>query len=178
MVVSKSKEPDLRFHDKEIIIVKSKNRGSFILSFLLVLAGLTLTFVVIRLYFAQFFGQQYIAIDLPSLIVSILGATILTYLYHTRYVRRVLVLRPHNFSITIGKQLYEYSWSDFSIVVLGTSSASYGAKGFIIRLYEDKLDSEYIDIPLYRYPIKNAFEYRRLVEERVKSAKQTSQNKS
>ncbi|MFX0171778.1 MAG: hypothetical protein ACFE9L_07660 [Candidatus Hodarchaeota archaeon] len=178
MVDSTTKESDTNLLDRDTIILKSKNRATIVLSFLLVLAGLTITFVVIRLYFAQFFGQQYIAIDLPSIIVSIVGSFVLTYLYHTRYARRVLILRSHNFLIRIGRQEYEYPWSDFSLVVLGTSAASYGAKGFIIRLYEDTLGSEYVDIPLYRYPVKNVFEYRRLITERVRVAKQTSKNKS
>ncbi|MFX0149582.1 MAG: hypothetical protein ACFFAJ_02265 [Candidatus Hodarchaeota archaeon] len=174
---STKKEAETNLLDKDMIILKSRNRATIVLSFLLVLAGLTITFIVIRLNFAQFFGQRYIAIDLPSIIVSIAGSFVLTYLYYTRYVRRVLILRSHDFLIRIGRNEYKYLWSDFSLVVLGTSAASYGAKGYIIRLYEDTLDSEYVDIPMYRYPVKNVFEYRRLITERVKVAKQISQNK-
>lgn len=178
MIDSKTQELDPELHEKEIVTLKSKNRGSIILSYLLILTGLTITFIVIRLYFAQIFGQRFIAIDLPSILVSIIGAAVLTYIYFTRYVRRVLILGPHKIRIIIGRREYDYPWSDFSIVTLGTTSASYGAKGFIIRMYEDNLESEYIDIPLYRFPIKNAFKYRSLIEERVRSAKKGSLNKS
>jgi hypothetical protein len=143
---------------------------SIILTFGLILTGETLTILVLLSYIEG--PSAYI--NIGSMIIAIFGAIPLTYYYQTRYVRRTLRLDPENFTIKVGKKEFNYSWNEFSLVALATSSASYGAKGFMIRLYEDTIDSDYIDLPLYRFPNVNAFEYRELIEKWVYSERKTS----
>ncbi|MFX0125318.1 MAG: hypothetical protein ACFFAE_16945, partial [Candidatus Hodarchaeota archaeon] len=177
---SKSQKPTLALRDKEKIILESKKGFSIFLSFLLILAGLSLTFITIRLIIANFFQQEYVFIDIPSLLLSIFGAGLFTYIYHTRYARRVLILEPEEFSLIIGQRTFKYLWSEFSLVALASAYASYGMKGYVIRLYKDDLEGDYVDIPIYRFPIKDveAFDYRNLVQERVSTAKQDAQDTS
>ncbi|MFW9905510.1 MAG: hypothetical protein ACFFFH_14305 [Candidatus Thorarchaeota archaeon] len=149
------------------IVIQSKAGFTLIMIFLTILAIEFLGFIFLRLSIAQTFGELLIIIDIPSVIVLLIGAVTLTYLYYTRYVRRVLTLDHINFSLKVGKRLYEYEWSDFSIVALSIATAAAGVKGYTIRLYKN-VDGEYVELPIYRFPKTiNVFNLRDLIEKKV-----------
>jgi hypothetical protein len=151
----------------EEIILESKGGLTVILIFGLILTGNSLAVVFLRIQLASFLGQSLIAIDAGSLLISILGAVVITYLYYTRYVKRYLIMKTEDFTLKIGKREYTYPWSDFSIVALSTAPSSYGTKGFVVRLYKEDLSSDYVDLPLYRFPKPDVFYFRELIEKKV-----------
>ncbi|UCG01174.1 MAG: hypothetical protein JSW11_16340 [Candidatus Heimdallarchaeota archaeon] len=97
----------------------------------------------------------------------------MSYLYFTRYVKRTLVLKPDGFVLTVGKRSFEYSWSDFSVVSLSVSYSHYGAKGFMIKLYEEDLEGDYVDLPIYRFSSKeiDVFDLRNQIEQKILATK-------
>ncbi len=168
------REQDFTLNQKKTLTLKSRKVFSNILTFGLVLTLESLIILTLQLELANVLNTDVIYINLGSLFISIAGAITFTYYYYTRFKRRILILRLDNFSLQFGKEVFEYSWKDFSLVALATASATYGAKGYIIRLYENDLDGDYVDLPLYRFPKVDTFEMRDLVEERVLKARKSS----
>ncbi len=134
------------------IMIKTKAGLTIFIIFLTTIAIETIGFVLIRLSIAQVLGEILIAIDLGSVIVLFIGGLTLTYLYYTRYVRREIILGKNNFSLKVGKRLFEYKWSEFSLVALSIATSAIGIKGFSIRIYADDLEGEYVELPIYRFP--------------------------
>ena len=134
------------------ITIKTKAGLTIFIIFLTVIAIEAIGFVLVRLSIAQALGEILIAIDLGSVIVLFIGALTLTYLYYTRYVQREIILGQNNFSLKVGKRLFEYKWNEFSLVALSIATATVGIKGFSIRIYEDDLEGEYVELPIYRFP--------------------------
>ncbi|MFX1547107.1 MAG: hypothetical protein ACFFCU_12970, partial [Promethearchaeota archaeon] len=120
---------------------------SIILSFGIILAIVSFGFVTIGMFTSQITGVRLIPINLITISLALGGAVLGTYYYHTRYVRRELILNPDGFCLKIGKRSYEYSWSDFSIVALSVSTSHYGAKGYVIKLFKEDLEGDYVDLP-------------------------------
>ncbi|MHA1994545.1 MAG: hypothetical protein ACW97Z_08405 [Candidatus Hodarchaeales archaeon] len=151
--------------------LRTYGKMTLILAFLLVLAIETMGFFMIRSTIAQAMGQALIVIDLGSVIVLFLGAGTLTYFYYTRYVRREILFEAKSFTLKIGKREFSYEWDEFSLVTLSTASATYGPKGFSIRLYTDDLEGEYVELPMYRFTKGvDVFDLRTMIEDKVKIA--------
>lgn len=144
---------------------------SIILSFGIMLAVVSFGFITVGFFIYQIVGIPGIPINLITIALAMFGATIGTYFYHTRYVRRQLTMNSDGFALKIGKRLYEYSWSDFSLVALSVSYSHYGAKGYIIKLYVDDLQGEYVDLPIYHFSKSiDIFSLRNEIEEKVRLA--------
>ncbi len=161
------------------IIMESRRGFIIILIFLTILAVEVFGFFLIRSSIAQSVGEPMIIIDIPSVIVLIVGAFSLTYLYYTRYVKRVITLGQDNFSLKVGTRLFEYEWKDFALVALSVATAAAGIKGFSIRIYEDDLEGEYVELPIYRFPKSiDVFDLRSQIEEKIRSTQaQLEKNK-
>ena len=135
------------------------------------LAVVSFGFITVGFFIYQIVGIPGIPINLITIALAMFGATIGTYFYHTRYVRRQLTMNSDGFALKIGKRLYEYSWSDFSLVALSVSYSHYGAKGYIIKLYVDDLQGEYVDLPIYHFSKSiDIFSLRNEIEEKVRLA--------
>ena len=144
---------------------------SIVFSFGIVLLIMTFAFITIGFFTTQLIGAVAIPINLFTIGLMLVGAVIATYYYHTRYVRKEMILEPDGFCLKIGKRTFEYEWADFSLVVLSVAYSHYGAKGFIIKLYVDDLDSEYVDLPIYRFSGSiDVFDLRQQITERVRLA--------
>lgn len=145
---------------------------SVVLSFGIILTIMSLGFITIGIFVSQLTGVGAIPINLITIGFMLVGAIIATYYYHSRYVRKKLILEPDGFCLKVGKRSFEYQWSEFSLVALSVSYSHYGAKGFIIRLYVDDLDGEYVDLPIYQFSKSiDIFDLRQQVEERVRLAR-------
>jgi hypothetical protein len=143
-----------------------------ILSFGLSLMLVSVLFIITGTIVAQVTGEYLIPINIFTIVLLLIGAVVVTYYYHTRYVRRILVIGSDGISLSIGQRVHEYKWSDFSIVALSVSYSTYGPKGYIIKLFESDLQGEYVDLPIYRFSkTMDIFDLRNLVEERVRSTK-------
>lgn len=153
---------------------------TLIFIFVIVLAIELLGFTVIRLSIAQALGEVNIAIDLGSVIAILLGAITITYLYYTRYAKRILIVEKDGFTLFIGKRSYDYTWEDFSLVALSMSYSATGIRGFIIRLFESDLEGEYVDLPVYRFPQKDfdVFDLRSQINEYVQQSQSQSKSKA
>lgn len=172
MEQSKVQEIDPIFEEIFPIIHKTKGYFSIIMIFLIIFALEILGFTSLRYQIAQIFGEEYIVIDIFSVIVQIMGAITLSYLYYTRYLKRELVFDKNTIIFKIGKRKYEYKWDEFSFVSLSIASSHIGAKGFSIRLYESDLEGEYVDLPVYRFPtITDIFDLRIKIDRKIKSLK-------
>ncbi len=151
------------------IIMESRRGFTIILIFLTILAIEVFGFFLIRSSIAQSVGEPMIIIDIPSVIVLIVGAFTITYLYYTRYIKRVITLGKDNFSLKVGKRLFEYKWEDFSLVALSVATSAAGIKGFSIRIYEDDLEGEYVELPIYRFSKSiDVFDIRNQIEEKIR----------
>ncbi len=151
---------------------------SIVLSFGIMLCIMSFGFITIGMFTTQLVGAVAISINLFTIGLVLFGAVIATYYYHTRYVRKEMILKPDGFSLKIGKRLFEYDWADFSLVVLSVAYSHYGAKGFIIKLYVDDFESEYVDLPIYRFPKTiDIFDLRQQITERVRLAQSGVKNK-
>lgn len=151
---------------------------SIILTFGIMLIIVSFAFITVGIFVSQITGIMFLPINLFSISLSLLGASVATYYYHTRYVRKVLIMNPDGFCLKIGKRSFEYSWSEFSMVALSVSHSHYGAKGFIIRLFVDDLEGDYVDLPIYKFPKSiDVFDIRSLVEEKVLKAQSIGSQK-
>ena len=161
------------------LILETKGRLAKLFIFLIALTLETLGFFVMRLSIARGLGQEYIAVDILTMIVLVIGAFSVAYWYYTRYVKRRIIFGEKKFQLDIGKHSYQYDWSDFSLVALTVSPSHAGIKGYMIRVYEKDLDSEYVDIPLYRFPLGDLthFKIREMIEEAVKKNKKREKKK-
>lgn len=149
----------------------SKVGISIILSFGIMLCVVSFAFITIGIFTSQLMGIYAIPINLFTISLLLIGAIIATYYYHTRYIKRELILKPDGFWLKIGRRSYEYLWSDFSIVALSVSYSHYGAKGFIIKLFVDDLEGEYVDLSIYHFSKSiDAFNLRSQIEEKVRLA--------
>ncbi|MFW9855326.1 MAG: hypothetical protein ACFFFG_09695 [Candidatus Thorarchaeota archaeon] len=149
-------------------ILQTRALWNFLWIFLTILAVETLGFVLIRVNIAAW--QGIIVIDLGAVFFLILGALTLGYLYYTRYVKRVIIFGDKRFSISVGKNLYQYEWKNFRMVALAIARGTAGVKGFLIRIYQGDLESEYVDLPIYRFSKKiNAFDLRSQIDEKISS---------
>jgi hypothetical protein len=173
MIKQKTRQKEHSNENEDLIVHNSKSGFSLLLTFGIVLSIESVTFLILQLELANMLNQSVFAINLGSIVLSIAGAITFTYYYHTRFGRRKLILGLKDFSLQIGKNVFEYTWSDFSLVALSTASATYGSKGYILRLFEDDLDSEFVDLPLYRFPKIDRFDLRKIVLERVANAKKS-----
>jgi hypothetical protein len=166
---------EIPYSESESVSITSTGKMAIILAFLLILAVETIGFFIIRSTIAQSMGQALIVIDLGSIIVLFLGAGTLSYLYITRYVRREILFLDKTVTLKIGKREYEYQWDEFSLVALSTASASYGPKGYCIRLFIDDLEGEYVELPIYRFSKSvDAFDIRDKIEEKVYKSTEAS----
>lgn len=144
---------------------------SIVLSFGIMLTIMSFAFITIGMFTTQLVGVVAIPINLITIGLVLFGAVIATYYYHTRYVRKEMILKPDGFCLKIGKRLFEYEWAEFSLVVLSVASSHYGAKGFVIKLFVDDFDGEYVDLPIYRFPkATDIFDLRLQITERVRLA--------
>ncbi len=144
---------------------------SIVLSFGIMLTIMSFGFITIGMFTTQLVGAVAIPINLFTIGLVLVGTVIATYYYHTRYVRKAMILKPDGFCLKIGKRSFEYEWADFSLVVLSVASSHYGAKGYIIKLYVDDFDSEYVDLPIYRFSKSiDIFDLRHQIIERVRLA--------
>lgn len=154
---------------EEVVKYQTKHRFQMIFIFAIVLMFESLSAVVLLLLLTNIFGELILVIDLPSIVLLIIGAITITYYYITRYVKRVLILEPKGFCLKVGKRSFEYLWSDFSLVALSVAYSYYGAKGFVIKLYHDDLEGDYVDLPIYRFPKTiNVFDLRNQIEEKIR----------
>jgi hypothetical protein len=168
---------DSIFHEPLPITHTTKASYSLILTFLIIFASEILGFTILRYQIAQALGEAYVVIDIFSILAQIIGALSLTYLYYTRYVKRVLILDKDKVTLKIGKRKYEYSWDEFSFVSLSIASSHIGAKGHSIRLYENDLDGEYVDLPVYRFPtIIDIFDLREKINKKIQSVSKKQRN--
>ena len=129
----KTQQKELNPENSEQTVFQSKRWFSILLTFGLILALESVAFLTLQLELANILNQTVFAINLGSIFISIAGALTFTYYYYTRFQRRIMILGSDKFSLQIGKKLFEYAWSDFSLVALATASATYGAKGYILR---------------------------------------------
>ncbi len=145
---------------------------SILLVYGIILLLESIFFLMTGILLTEITGTILIPINIATIAFLLLGAVFFTYYYHTRYVKRELILGPESFSISIGKRKWEYKWSDFSIAALSVSYSHYGAKGFIIKLFEDDLEGEYVDLPIYRFPKSiNVFDLRNQIDEIIRQKK-------
>jgi hypothetical protein len=145
---------------------------SIILSFGIMLCVVSFAFITVGIFTSQLIGIYAIPINIVTIALLLLGATIATYYYHTRYIRRELILNTDGFCLKLGRRIYEYIWSDFSIVALSVSYSHYGAKGYIIKLFVDDLEGEYVDLPIYHFSKSiDVFGLRNQIEEKVRLAR-------
>ncbi|MFX1285989.1 MAG: hypothetical protein ACFFB5_20265 [Promethearchaeota archaeon] len=152
------------------IIIESRRGLTLILIFIIILAIEVFGFFLIRSVVAQSVGEQIIIIDVPSVIVLIIGAFTLTYLYYTHYVKRVITLGQDSFSLKVGKRLYEYKWNEFSFVALSVATSAAGIKGFTIRIYQTDLEGDYVELPIYRFTKSvDVFDLRNQIEEKIRN---------
>ncbi|MHA1947163.1 MAG: hypothetical protein ACXAC6_12090 [Candidatus Hodarchaeales archaeon] len=173
MIKQKTQQKELSIEEDEMLVLKAKRGFSLLLTFGLILGIESVIFLMLQLQLANMLNQSVFAINLGSIIISIAGAITFTYYYHTRFGRRILIIGSKDFSLQVGKKVFEYTWSEFSLVALATASATYGAKGYMLRLFEDDLDSDFVDLPLYRFPKVDQFDMRKLVIERITNAKKS-----
>ncbi|WP_455143046.1 hypothetical protein [Candidatus Hodarchaeum mangrovi] len=164
-----STKDDSLVNQEEIIKLSTRIGFSILLVYGIILLLESIFFLATGSLITQLTGSPLIPINIVTIAFLLLGAVGFTYYYHTRYVKREIILLPDKFSISIGKRIHEYKWTDFSIVALAVSFSHYGAKGFIIRLFEEDLESEYVDLAIYRFPKSiNVFDLRNKIEEKVK----------
>jgi len=164
--------------DDQITRYSTKIGFSILLSFGIMLAIVSFGFITVGLLIYETIGIPGIPINIITIVLALVGAAMGTYFYHTRYVRRELVLNSEGFSLRIGKRIYEYSWSDFSLVALSVSYSHYGAKGYIIKLYEGDLEGEYVDLPIYHFSKSiDIFSLRQEIETKVRLAQTTNSSK-
>lgn len=157
---------------EEKIILTSKMGVGIILTFGLSLLLVSTLFIMSGALVTQITGEVFVPINIITIGALLFGAIMVTYYYHTRYVKRKLIISPNGCSMSIGKRIFEYKWSEFAIVALSVSFSTYGPKGYIIKLFEDNLEGEYIDLPIYRFPKSiDVFDLRNYIEERVRSLK-------
>ncbi|MFW9778458.1 MAG: hypothetical protein ACFFE8_06340 [Candidatus Heimdallarchaeota archaeon] len=158
-------------------VLKTRGTWNIIWIVLTILAIETLGFVLIRVNVAQSAGETIIVIDLFTPIILIFGALTLGYLYYTRYVRRSLTLGDEIITFVIGKKTHEYRWRDFSMVSLAISTGTVGVKGFLIRLYEEDIKGEYIDLPIYRFSKDiDVFDLRRQIAKKLETIRAESKS--
>jgi hypothetical protein len=173
MMIKNEAQDSLSKHQESLPdVIKTKGVFTIILVFLAFSSALLLGFVVFRLILAQALGEIIIIVDLGSVIVLIIGALTLTYLYYTRYVKREIVFTKSNFTLKVGKRIFEYKWKEFSIVALSIAVTTSGIKGFTIRLYNTDLEGDYVELPLYRFPKSiDVFTIRNLVEIKINESR-------
>lgn len=170
---------DLSTEQEEVTSFSTKIGFSIILSFGIMLTIISFGFITIGMFTTQLMGVVAIPINLITIGLVMFGAVIATYYYHTRYVRKEMILEADGFCLKIGRRTFEYKWADFSLVVLSVAYSHYGAKGFIIKLYVDALDSEYVDLPIYRFSGSiDVFDLRQQITERVRLAKSGEKKQS
>ncbi|MHA2246719.1 MAG: hypothetical protein ACXADY_17380 [Candidatus Hodarchaeales archaeon] len=154
---------------QEETTLTSKVGISILLSFGIILLLETVAFITIGMFTSQITGVMMIPINLLTIGLMLFGAVVATYYYYTRYVKKELILTQDGLCLMIGKRSFDYLWSDFSLVALSVSHTHYGAKGFIIKLFVDDLDGEYVDLPIYRFPKSiNVFDLRNQIEKKVR----------
>lgn len=155
---------------KEELILSTSIGISILLIFGIVLMLESIFFIAIGLVITQTTGAPGVPINVISIGALLLGAMVFTYYYHTRYVKRMLILGKDSVEVKIGKREFKYDWSDFKLVALSVSYSSYGAKGFIIKLFEDEIDGEYIDLAIYKFPNKavDVFDLRNEIQEKLR----------
>jgi len=144
---------------------------SILLVYGIVLMLESIFFIFMGSVIIQATGVPGIPINAITLGSLLLGAIVFTYYYHTRYVKRMIILGKNTVEVRIGKREFKYDWSDFKIIALSVSYSSYGAKGFILKLFEDDLESgEYIDLPIYKFPKKqvDVFDLRNEIQEKLR----------
>ncbi|MFX0206297.1 MAG: hypothetical protein ACFFDT_09935 [Candidatus Hodarchaeota archaeon] len=165
--------------DEDVTTYSTRIGISIILSFGIMLTIVSFGFISVGYFVYQILGIPGIPINLLTIALAVFGAVIGTYFYHTRYVRRELTMNSEGFALKIGRRLYEYSWSDFSVVALSVSFSHYGAKGYIIKLYVDDLEGEYVDLPIYHFSKSiDIFSLRKEVEEKVRLAQKVTLSNS
>jgi len=156
---------------KEELILSTSIGISIFLIFGIVLMLESLFFIAMGAVITQATGVPGIPINVITIGALLFGAMVFTYYYHTRYVKRMLILGKDSVEVKIGKREFKYDWSDFKIIALSVSYSSYGAKGFILKLFEDDLESgEYIDLPIYKFPKKqvDVFDLRNEIQEKLR----------
>ncbi|MHA2173973.1 MAG: hypothetical protein ACXACP_04235 [Candidatus Hodarchaeales archaeon] len=154
------------------IILTSKLGIGIILTFGLALLLVSTLFIMSGTLVMQITREVLIPINIITISALLFGAIVVTYYYHTRYVRRKLIITPEGCTLSVGTRLFEYKWSEFSIVALSVSYSTYGPKGYIIKLFEDDLEGEYIDLPIYRFSKSiDIFDLRSYIEKKVRSQK-------
>lgn len=169
--MNQSQEFDTGVKKEEATIYKTKAGFSILLTFGIILTLESLAFIMIGFFISRVTGVPLIPINLITIGFMLFGAYFLTYYYYSRYVRRELILDSEGVCLKVGKRSFEYPWSDFSIVALSVSYSHFGAKGYLIKLFEDDLKGEYIDLPIYRFPKQiDAFSLRHEIEERVRQS--------
>ena len=162
---------DSSTEQEEVTSFTTKIGLSIVLSFGIMLAIMSLAFITFGMFTTQLVGVTAIPINIITIGLMLVGAAIATYYYHTRYVRKEMILEPDGFCLKVGKRSFEYHWADFSLVVLSVAHTHYGAKGYIIKLYVDDLEGEYVDLPIYRFPKSiDIFDLRHQITERVRLA--------
>ncbi len=155
---------------KEEFTLSTNINISILLVYGIVLMLESIFFIFIGAVIIQVTGVPGIPINPITIGSLLLGAAIFTYYYHTRYVKRTLIIGKDTVELKIGKREFKYNWSDFTIVALSVSYAAYGAKGFMIKLFEDDLEGEYIDLPIYKFPKKgvDVFDLRNQIQEKLR----------
>jgi len=162
---------DSPVNHEEILKLSTRVGFSIILVYGIILLLESIFFLATGTLITQITGSPLIPINIATISFLLFGAVGFTYYYHTRYVKREIIIEPDKFSISIGKRIHEYKWIDFSLVALAVSFSHYGAKGLIIRLFEEDLEGEYVDLAIYRFPKSiNVFDLRNKIEERVNKA--------
>jgi hypothetical protein len=162
--------------ESDSTLISSSGKMTIIIAFFVILAIESMGFFMLRSSIAQAMGQALIVLDLGSVIVLLLGAGTLAYFYYTRYVRKQVLFLNKKFTLKIGTRDFTYQWKEFSLVVLSTAQATYGPKGYSIRLYTDDLDGEYVELPIYRFKNADAFEIRKKIEEKIKQSAKADKN--
>ncbi|MFW9997170.1 MAG: hypothetical protein ACFFD4_34320 [Candidatus Odinarchaeota archaeon] len=160
---------DVSFQEDPLTL-KSRALFPMLFAFVIILAVEILGFTTLRLQIARALGEAMIAVDFGSVAVMIFGALSISYYYYTRYAKRELILSKEGFTLKVGhKNVYEYTWSEFSLVALSLSYSATGTRGYLIRLFENDLEGEYVDLPLYRFSKKpNVFDLRSQIVEMVR----------